>query len=196
MIIIISYSTSSLSMNYAHRFLFHVFAPILLFSLYLSATDDAKESYGELYVSRSENGVSLLGISVRTLINSGLFAYVVFFGVISTSISGAAHLVAYYPRAIDSHAALGKALNKISLSEGISSFSFGDAGMAAYHSELIALDNIGLGSRAVTSRGIDFDLLDQYSLDMIVFHAAPSGIRFDSHRQNAIYDWGLANNFE
>jgi len=104
------------------------------------------------------------------------------------------HIANYYPRAIDSHAALGKTLQNISSKYNLKTFSLGDAGMAAYHSKLIALDNIGLGSSAVTHKGVTFELLDSYNPDITVFHARPEeGIRLKDYYQDIIYNWSLAN---
>ncbi len=143
-------------MNYSSRFLFHIFAPVFLFVAYLSSLQGNRV----FFVSERENGPPAFLVPIRYLINAMLLLYIAVFASTSLSVREAAAIAAYYPRALDSHAAFGKLLHRISQNEGIRSFSLGDAGMAAYHSGLIALDNVGLGSAKVARRGIDPALLD------------------------------------
>ena len=105
-------------------------------------------------------------------------------------------MASYYPRALDSHAELGKVLNRVAKRENIKSFSLGDAGMAAYLSGLIALDTIGLGSQAVIRHGVDSKLLDQYGVDLIAFHARPDRIWTGDYYQQEILNWAGKNNFK
>jgi hypothetical protein len=190
-IIILNYSTSNLQMNYSSRFLFHIFAPVFLFVAYLSSLQGNRV----FFVSERENGPPAFLVPIRYLINAMLLLYIAVFASTSLSIREAAAIAAYYPRALDSHAAFGKLLHRISQNEGIRSFSLGDAGMAAYHSGLIALDNVGLGSAKVTERGIDPALLDEYNLDVIALHAQPDAIRLGDYHQQAILHWGKKKGF-
>lgn len=190
-IIIIAYSTSDFQMNYSSRFLFHIFAPVFLFSVYLSSLQGDRT----LFVSEKESGPPRFQVRIRYLLNAYLLVFLFAFAIFSTSFTGAGHLAAYYPRAIDSHAEFGKILHRISKKPEVKSFSLGDAGMAAYHSGLIALDNIGLGSSAVARRGVEPELLDLYNLDVIAFHANPEGIRLGDYNQQVIFDWAISRGF-
>ena len=183
-----SYSTSNLQMNYAGRFSFHIFAPIYIFLAYLSA-----RAGGSVYVSLTREVSDGLEVRLSELTKILAFCLLFMFAVNSGSMS--LHLATYYPRALVSHAALGKILGEVSDTHNIRAFSFGDAGMAAYHSKLNALDNIGLGSAEVAHNGLTFSLLDNYELDLVVFHSRPEGIRFTSHNQQDIYDWTLSKGF-
>ncbi len=78
----------------------------------------------------------------------------------------------------------------------IQSFSLGDAGMAAYHSDIQALDNIGLGSALVTHKGVTSKLMDAYQLDIIAFHSRPNNIRLEDFNQQEIFNWAIKNNFQ
>ena len=186
---IVSYSTSNLQMNYAGRFEFHIFAPVYFFVVYIAT----KQTQNFFYVSSSSKSFERsFKISFQLVINIALILFLLLFTNRVTRTSHA-YISNYYPRAIDSHAALGKTLQTITEKYKLKSFSFGDAGMAAYHSKLIALDNLGLGSSAVAASGVTLGILDAYNPDITVFHARPEGI---DHNQEIVYKWSLANGMQ
>lgn len=83
------------------------------------------------------------------------------------------HLANYYPRALDSHAALGRVLDEMQEHPGDAAFLLGDAGMAAFHSRSVALDNVGLGSALVAHNGVTEEILDEYRPQHVFLHANP-----------------------
>jgi len=187
---IVSYSTSTLLMDYVGRFSFHIFAPVYFFVVYIAS----KQTQNFLYVSSTSNPLEgSFKISFQMVINIVLLLFLLPFAQAVTKPSELAAYSDYYPRAIDSHAALGKTLQTITEKYNLKSFSFGDAGIAAYHSKLISLDNIGLASSAVAASGVTLALLDAYHPDITVFHAKPEGIGLKDHYQETIHQWSLAN---
>lgn len=183
--VILSYSTSSLAMNYIDRFAFHIISPAYLVLVYVAANI----LHGKIYVSGSS---TFKNAHIFECKNIALFVAVVWiavFGVKNLSASSLVHIANYYPRAIDAHAELGKAIRKDSLSRGVDSMSFGDAGMTAYHSGITSLDNIGLGSSMVAHEGLTDDTLDSYNPEIVVFHSRPDSIRLGAHNQDTIYSW-------
>lgn len=190
---VISYSTSELQMNYGQRFAFHIFAPIYFFIVYIASTKQSDFLYAHLsskYFKKSFN------ISFQIVLNLILLSFFAVFADKVINTGELAWVSSYYPRAIDSHAELGKKLQHIANKYNLKSFSFGDAGMTAYHSKLIALDNIGLGSSAVASGGVTSGLLDVYKPDIVIFYANPQGIHLSSHYQDIIHDWSLKNGMQ
>ena len=189
--IIISYSTSELQMNYNQQFTFHIFAPIYFFVVYIASTKQNKDflyvNLSGKYFERSFN------ISLQTALYLMLLPFLAIFANKDINPTALAWLSSYYPRAMDSHAALGKTLQHIKNKYNLKTLSLGDAGMVAYHSKLIALDNVGLGSSAVAVSGVTPDLLDTYNPDITVFFATPENIRLDIFYQKTIYQWSLKN---
>jgi hypothetical protein len=154
--VIMSYSTSSLAMNYVERFSYHIFAPVFLFGIFLMSRNQHR-SY-EIATQVIRDGSQKLSVRPKVYVPLvlGVLLLSLYAGFASGTLNpiSLAHMSNYYPRSLDSHAALGKILHSIAESDAdINSFSFGDAGVAAYHSELLALDNIGLGSTYVAREG-------------------------------------------
>lgn len=188
---IISYSTSELQMNYNQRFTFHIFAPIYFFVVCIASTRQNKD-FLHVYLSGKYFEKSF-NISLQTALYLMLLPFFAIFANKIINTAELAWLSSYYPRAIDSHAALGKTLQHIKNKYNLKTFSLGDAGMVAYHSKLIALDNVGLGSSAVAASGVTPDLLDVYNPDITVFFATPDNIKLDIYYQETIYQWSLKN---
>jgi hypothetical protein len=187
---IISYSTSTLVMDYFSRFAFHIFAPIYIFVVYLSANLKGK------YLFMSEDEKFTRKILIKKDVACKLFLMLFYFIFLMKSSVDMAAWVTHYPREVDSLAALGKSIAKISGREKIKSFSFGDAGMVAYHSGIPSLDNIGLGSSTVARNGLNSSLLNRYGVDMVIFHAVPSGIRLSEFNQQTLLEWATSNSFK
>lgn len=177
--ILFVYSKSDLQMNYSSRFGFHIFAPVYFFMVYLR--NDIVEYWSKTKITEKIYYIYLF------------FVTCVFF--ILSSINSTYSLT-YYQRALNSHAQLGKVLNKISEKYNIKSFSFGDAGMTAYHSKLNALDNIGLGNSYVSRNGIDSNYLNFFNPDLLIFHSNSDGIRLDNFNQREIYNWSVSKKYK
>lgn len=183
---VVSYSTSSLQMNYAGRFAFHIFAPIFIFLIYLSTKFN-----GKLFITLSEKPSPSYSLEFKQILTS--VSLIILFIFFRASENLSLHLATYYPRALESHARLGKILS--SRTANVDAFSLGDAGMAAYQSRINALDNIGLGSSAVARNGVDDNLLESYNIKLIALHASPQNILLDSWNQRRIYDWAIRSGF-
>lgn len=190
--LIYSYSTSNLQMNYAERFAFHIFAPLFFILVYLST----KINEPVYYVSKTTEFKTFFILKPNLIFNIIAISFLALFFFKSTSIE-TIKLTDYYPRAIDSHASLGKKLNEIKHKYGVKSFLQGDAGMTAYHSELLALDSIGLGSSMVAQeKGVSQEILDKYNPEILVFHSRPQKIRVEDYYQKNILDWGIAKDYK
>jgi hypothetical protein len=185
---VLSYSTSNLHMNYSGRFAFHIFAPIYVFLFYFISRPNVDK-----FISFEIISYKFKNINYKLFISTGLLISISVFAMISGNLN--LHMATYYPRAIYSHAELGKLIQNISDKYEIRGFSLGDAGMAAYHSRINSLDNIGLGSSYIARFGVDDNILAQYNLDLIVFHSRPDSIRFSDYNQKKIYDWSQKSNF-
>lgn len=186
MALALNYSMSNLQMDYSARFAFHIFVPIFVFLVYISTTYKG-------HLKLELNNIKIANATLETITKG----FAVLFLLVLLKISGMvdAHMVTYYPRALDSHAALGKTLAQIRESYKLQSFALGDAGIAAYHSGLRALDNVGLGSALVTHEGLNSVTMDSYNPDLIAFHSRPNEIRLKDHNQAEIFKWATARGF-
>jgi hypothetical protein len=182
--VILNYSTSDLQMNYNWRFAFQVFAPVYLYAAYIAAADirafrliAAEPPFKERIFQANTWLALLLGFlsAMYTLQTNRAFELV--------------HLANYYPRALDSHAALGRVLNDINAQPVETVFLLGDAGMAAFHSRAVALDNVGLGSALVAHNGVTPDVLDEYNPEHVFLHANPDTGIWQRFGYQEILNW-------
>jgi hypothetical protein len=190
--VILSYSTSSLAMNYIDRFAFHILVPSYLILIYLAA----REFRGHFYLSLDNIFNRFYKVSFSAIAFSFAVIWLSVFGMKNLAPDALVHIANYYPRALDSHAALGKAIKTDSLDYNFNSMSFGDAGMTAYHSGISSLDNIGLGSALVAHSGMSAETISAYTPELIVFHARPYEIRLGDHNQELLYSWGKSYEYE
>jgi len=189
----LKYSISDLQMNYAQRFIYHGFAISFFLAIYAISNAEDKN----LRILIDDVSIRFLdGLNVKLVYFASLLVPVILFSLMSTG--SALSLVSYYPRALDSHSALGKRLYDLQNSDdSLRSFSFGDAGMAAFHSGLISLDNIGLGSSLIAHQGVNDKTISMYAPDVIVFHSTPEyGIRLSEYGQKSLYEYAVRNRFE
>lgn len=184
------YTTSDLQMNYTERFLFHIAMPIYFILVYVASKNDSIN----LLVSDENNSFNIK-LNSKQYVNFTALILLSLITLKTLNAGGLAHIATYYPRALDSHAELGKTLNKLKLEDKVDAFSLGDAGMAAYHSQLNALDNIGLGSSLLAQKGFNKELIDLYNPKVVVFHAQPSGIRLDTYNQSILKEWVDEKNY-
>lgn len=180
-----SYAKSYLMMDYAARFAFHLFIPIYCYLVYVAATNSHKSF--EVIIDKR----SIVASTVNKFINSLLIIYMLFFAM--TSGIRAIGLFTYYPRLLDAHGELGKLLSSISDQYNIDSFLIGDAGIAAYHSNLNVLDNAGLGSAKVIREGVTPELINNYGVDLVAFYATPESIQWSLFSQHFIHEWVQKN---
>lgn len=189
--IIFSYSTSDLQMDYMERFTYHLFAPLFILLAHIAASDTR-----DLHIVESRDFSKPIDIGYSTPIGCVAVFYLAAFFLISTDSPSLLHIANYYPRALESQAALGKAIDKVKAEHDIGCFSLGDAGMAAFHSRTMALDNIGLGSSLVAHEGMKIHVIQQYSPDLVVFHARPEGIRVNDYGQAELLEWATRADYE
>jgi hypothetical protein len=177
------YTTSSLQMNYAERFWFHILMPIYFILVYVASKNDS-------IIPIVSDKLQRLNLTLNTsqYINTVAFG-LLFLMTITTVLGNPSHRVSDYPRALDSHTEFGKTLNTLKADNKVDSFSFGDAGMASYHSQLNALDTIGLGSALLAHNGLNESLLDLYSPTIVAFYARPDEIRIAEYNQKVIKKW-------
>lgn len=151
---IVNYGISDLTMDYASRYAYHLYASAALFVIYVYGAAKHRRALVELF-SRFRFGrvIPTLGI---TAISVG-FAYTTFF-------FGIFQYETYYPRLLNSHAALGNVI------EGkVHAIAVGDAGLIPFESRASTLDIKGLGTHLGATQGVTEDLAAKYGLDFAVF---------------------------
>ena len=176
------YSISSLGMNYNMRFLFHIFAPIFLFILYLS-----KNVNSEFSIKNIKNNLSLK-VTEKKLVHFFLVPFLCIFFYQSNFELRATFT--YYPRLLDSLGAFGSKLNLIKKKYNLNSIAYGDAGLLPYNSNLNNLDLFYLGSSKLTFQGINNKLIDLYNPQLIFFHTRGENKNIrKSKNQVAMMNW-------
>lgn len=189
--VVFKYSTSTLAMNYCERFMFHLFLPITIFTAYfLSNLNLEKASFALSNRTRK----SLNFFPVIYILSFGLF---VSFVVLSPK--KLVHLANDYPRVYNSYGALGKILSKESSDNNVKAFSIGSIGTAPYNSKIPALDNFGLGSNLLVTKGINH-ALKVYEPDVVclMHRYNKEGIRqLSKHaNQQKVFEYVLEKNFK
>ena len=170
-LVIYNYASSDLQMNYAARFAYHIFAPVYLLVAYVAATE-----------SRANYRRAMAALALAFL---AVFAYR------TSHPAGLLNLANYYPRMLQAHAALGKQIAKIADQYAIERFALSDAGMAAYHSGIIAFDNTGLGSAMVAHAGPTLATMAQYHPDLVVLRADDHGVVVSSENKRNLLQWAM-----
>lgn len=176
--VIYVYSRSDLQMNYASRFVFHV-AMVMIIIM-------AKYSAGNQIKSDAEN-MPRRDFFRHNKRNIAIIAFTIILSYISSK--DAMGLANYYPRALESHAELGKVIAKNKDSEKLNSFSFGDAGMAAYHSEIFSIDNMGLANKAIGRGEFSQTYLDIVAPKLVLLYGNQNGIYSDMGNQATLMAW-------
>ncbi len=185
---IFSYSRSHLVMNYCGRFPYHIYGPIYIFMCYVSV-----RTPGTWEITPKINLYNYaMSVKRESLVKLVLFVNTLQFLYLSGDCRG---LAAYYNKALSAHAAIGKYLNMVSGKYQIKSYAMGEAGMTSYHSNLIAMDTLGLTSSQVTRQGLTREVLENYHIDVIVFYATNSSINYENFNQRPLFDYAKDNNF-
>lgn len=179
-VIAYTYSKSTLMMDYLDRFSWHLIVPATLIGLYVLSEKEKNEKEKEK-----------LFTYCLVLV---LVAFSFYFYLRDTLKNRAQiqHTVSYYPRAINSHAALGKVIAEIQNEDLI--FVFGDAGITAFKSKKNAIDHIGLANRTVAQGGFTVKYLQTVKPDIVVFHSAPENmLRLNWSGQNVMMQYVQSN---
>ncbi|MEO3427498.1 hypothetical protein AAFN88_01475 [Pelagibius sp. CAU 1746] len=189
--IIYTYSTSPLQMNYVARFSYHLFAPIYILCAWLAASPGPavpKRKIGGPAPAENRSGAAwpMTAISIASL---------AVFALISTRPAHLTQMMNNYPHALQANAVLGRSLAELHAAGAVRSFSLGDAGIVAFQSGMVALDNIGLGSALVARNGVTETVVDSYAPDVIVFHSRPGRIRLAYYGQEVLFRWAERHNY-
>lgn len=183
--IVLSYSKSYLMMDYASRFAFHLFIPVFCYLVYLAGQLD------DIPLDLKRKNHLIFNLSKGQLVKLILIIFILIFAKVSGIRS--LGMFNYFPRLLNAQSELGKVLSTISDKYKIGSFLIGDAGVAAFHSNLNVMDHAGLGSASVIKKGISPDLLNHYKVDLIAFYATPEAIQWSYFSQNIIHEWATKN---
>lgn len=155
-----SYAGSDLLMNYLERFPFQIVLPVTVYLAWALTQRPAGGRTG--------------------LVRAGLAGLAVYLGAYAVATRNPVNLLTianYYPRSLASFVPLGRALADLGAQGRLAAFALGDAGAAAYHAGLPALDPIGLGSRMVTRHGATVAVVRAYAPDVVMFVSDAGGIR-------------------
>ena len=151
--VILNYSSSAMGMDYASRYAFHIYGPLALFVIYV-LSDKARRA---MLVSRlSSFGGNRLVSAVLIVISVGF--------IFPTFPQNQLSLANYYPRALEAHGRIG-----LLAKQSAHGIAMGDAGLAAYRSEIPNLDMLLLGTRMGTKDGITEKLFRDYGIDFVAF---------------------------
>lgn len=159
------YSGSALTMNYLDRFSYHLIIPSFLIGIYMLK---------ELLVKDK-----LIYFSMAIAIS--LFPGYLYLKQMTVQKDTIVYHSTYFARALTSHGALGQVLQTLNDKEIV--FSFGDAGITAYLSDLNAIDNIGLANRTITKKEFSLKHLEVVKPKICIFH---SGRRDNVSNENHI----------
>ena len=181
-------------MNYAIRFGYHIFGPACLIVTYIVATEKNTACY--LSFEKKLRKLIKVEVEFNAIINIILVLWFIVFSAFM--VSRMPLYIEGYPRALNSHAALGKTIKEISEKYNIVSYSFSEAGMAAYHSNLNVFDSIGLGSSYVVHKGVDLEILDMYKPDLAIFYllaTESTNINLNIFNYQIVYDWAIKHRY-
>ncbi|MXQ06229.1 hypothetical protein GQ651_00070 [Alphaproteobacteria bacterium GH1-50] len=180
--VVVVYSASKLTMNYVDRFGFHIFGSVYLFAAYALAR----------YGKSGESPLTSISLPVwmRTYPRI-LFAVIcVLYAGASVRWNEVMHIATYTPRISFAHGALGQELAEQAAGlESKPTILVGDAGIVAYRSGLVALDNIGLGSALVAHQGVTPEILDAYAPELVALHMHPVLGVWPDYGSDVIQDW-------
>jgi hypothetical protein len=164
-VIYVVYLKSNLAMNYADRFWFQLFWPLIIYSF---STNE--NIFGGLpprnFVFSRANILSAVGL--YWIVSGTVFKPLEYAG-----------LVTYTPRILRSHASLGVYLSRHLPSNA--TVWLGDAGMIPYYAKRKTYDFVFLGTRKPTSEGVTAQFVRQKSPDVFVLQA--SGCTSEQTRQ-------------
>ncbi|MCS5697500.1 hypothetical protein NZK32_00355 [Cyanobium sp. FGCU-52] len=157
------YLRSRLAMNYADRFWFQLFWPLIIYSIATNANILSTLSLGN--VNRLWSSFSSSRLTVISLAGAAWI-----FSSIVGSPSSSLHLSTYFGRAIRSHANLGWQLNRY-LPVGTTIW-VGDAGLIPYYSRRMTYDLNFLGTRKIAKEGVTDEFLYEANPDVFILYSS------------------------
>jgi hypothetical protein len=142
-----NYSTSSLMMDYASRFGYQTFAPLVLLAFFVLSKKENREALG---VRWAKYIAPALALSILLLL----------------SLPEANQLIAYYPKVLASHGKFGLAVNELSKQGKVSAIAVGDSGVLPFNAGVPNLDTVKLGTHLGATNGITGELVEKYGVDL------------------------------
>ena len=162
-VIYLVYLRSDLSMNYADRFWFQLFWPLIIYSIATNANILPTLSFGNINRLWSSFSSSRL-----TVISFAGLAWI--FSSIVGSTSSSFQPSTYFGRAVRSHANLGWQLNRY-LPAGATIW-VGDGGLIPYYSKRMTYDPNYLGTRRLGEEGVTNKFLYEKNPDVFILHSS------------------------
>ena len=183
--VIYVYSRSDLQMNYAARFIFHVAMVLIIImakysSMNIKTPLKDTANFRQFLRKHDKKFSTALLMTILLYISS----------------KDAMGLINYYPRALESHAELGKAISQSKDSYRITSFSFGDAGMAAYYSGVFSIDNVGLANKSIARGEFTQNYLDVVSPQIVLLYGNQHRVDSQTSNQATLLTWIDRKNYE
>lgn len=150
--VIYDYCTSTLAMDYASRYAYHLYAPLALFVLYVYG-----ERANRLELRRRISFIPLTRVftAVGVLLISIGFSYAAF----ESDLIG---YESYYPRLLAAHGAIGKYAASLG---NLKAMAMSDAGLGPYLADVPNLDALRLGTHIGATEGVDVKLVQEYGVN-------------------------------
>ena len=154
--LIVSYSSSTMGMDYASRFAFHIYGPLALLNIYvLSSATNRKFLRAAL---------QKLGVKLARFVVAAVPIVIAVGFLIPTLPQDQLSLATSYPRTLDAHAKIGE-LAKSSAT----GMAMMDSGLAPYLAEKNNLDINLLGTRLGSKSGLTENLFEKYQVDFVAY---------------------------
>ena len=153
--VIYNYSTSTLAMDFASRYAFHLYAPFALLVIYVCGSRENRE----LIFARLK-----FIPGVRAFVTVGILAVSVGFAY-ATFASNLQSYETYYPRLLNAHGLVGEYAGKLYRAGEIHAMSISDAGLAPYLADISNLDTFHLGTHLGAVEGTTQALVKSYGVD-------------------------------
>ena len=154
----LNYSTSNLTMNYASRFAFQIYAPIALLAIYVIANKTNQQKLASLFAAWKLPKAF-----------AGLLTPIVALGFAVPSLDPAnLDLITYSHRLQAAHGDLGRVAGKLHAEGVVQATAITDAGIFAFESRLPNLDFNKLGTHKGAVNGITRELVESYEVDFAV----------------------------
>jgi hypothetical protein len=178
--IVYNYSTSLLSMDYANRFEFHVYAPLTMFAIYVLALRNNREALAN----------ELFKIKLPKVLASLMSPALAIGFIIPSFNSQLLSLARYYPILQNVQGELGRAARDLHAQGIVKVTAMGDAGIFAYESGLPNLDPRKLGTHLGAVGGVTRTLVEAYEVDFAIisdYETADSVLRPYALRRGLVH---------
>lgn len=149
--LILNYSSSSMGMDYASRYAFHIYAPFALFGIYVLTSTEGQQKLNEAFGRYSRKGLNKI---LATSLALGF--------LVPTIPQNIFPLANYYPRLLDAQGQIG-----FLAKDSAKAMSIGDSGLAPFLAGVPNLDLTLLGTKLGAVNGISRELFDAYGVDFV-----------------------------